>query len=342
MFLKLCAISLPIFQPVLSATYTLSRSWSGEAFYNDFEWQTFDDPTHGRVNYVDQDTAKAQNLSWAGDGLFVMRADASKVVDPSARGRDSVRIHSKDLYGDGVLVVDVSHMPVGCAAWPAVWTCTPGSWPTGGEVDIIEGIYGIRSGYSNNLFSLHTDPGCMMPQSPPGQNRTDRGSGVALQPDCRGNVGCGVKDDSGKSFGRDFNQNGGGVFVMRRSMTRGFSMWFWPHNSGHLPSDVAGGSQIIMESLWSQPIANFQPDNCDFAKYFDKHEIIINLTFGGDWAGRDELWQASGCPGDLKWTINDFVDKNPGEFFEAFWEIRAMRWYDEVPAGGKRCARRAN
>ena len=69
-----------------------------------------------------------------------MRADARSIVHPSARGRDSVRIISNFAYSDSVLVLDVQHMPEGCGTWPAFWTLSKdGPWPTGGEIDIIEG-----------------------------------------------------------------------------------------------------------------------------------------------------------------------------------------------------------
>ena len=76
----------------------------------------------------------------ATDNKFFMRADSQNIVDPSARGRDSVRISSWNAYGDSVIVLDVQHMPEGCATWPAFWTLSQqGPWPNGGEIDIIEG-----------------------------------------------------------------------------------------------------------------------------------------------------------------------------------------------------------
>ena len=70
-----------------------------------------------------------------------MRADDWSIVDPSARGRDSVRISSLTAYNDSVIVLDLAHMPAGCATWPAFWTLSQqGPWPNGGEIDIIEGM----------------------------------------------------------------------------------------------------------------------------------------------------------------------------------------------------------
>lgn len=69
-----------------------------------------------------------------------MRADGVKVVSQDSRGRDSIRITSHKAYNDMALVLDLAHMPEGCATWPAFWTISEtGPWPRGGEVDIIEG-----------------------------------------------------------------------------------------------------------------------------------------------------------------------------------------------------------
>jgi hypothetical protein len=46
------------------------------------------------------------------------------------------------MYGDAVMVLDIDHMPAGCATWPAFWTLSSaGPWPRGGEIDIIEGLW---------------------------------------------------------------------------------------------------------------------------------------------------------------------------------------------------------
>jgi hypothetical protein len=75
-----------------------------------------------------------------------MRADDSSVVGPDARGRDSVRIYSQNAYDEAVIILDLTHIPTGCATWPAFWTLSEvGLWPAGGEVDIIEGMRSASS-----------------------------------------------------------------------------------------------------------------------------------------------------------------------------------------------------
>lgn len=55
---------LPLHSSFASATtFQLADNYVGQDFLRDFEWQTFDDPTHGRVDYVDQVTARAQGLT---------------------------------------------------------------------------------------------------------------------------------------------------------------------------------------------------------------------------------------------------------------------------------------
>lgn len=69
-----------------------------------------------------------------------MRADDVSIVPASARGRDSVRITSLTAYNDSIIVLDLQHMPAACSTWPAFWTLSQnGPWPSGGEIDIIEG-----------------------------------------------------------------------------------------------------------------------------------------------------------------------------------------------------------
>jgi hypothetical protein len=53
-------------------------------------------------------------ISVASNGQVKLKADTTKVVPASARGRDSVRLESKFLFNGGLFIADVAHMPTGC------------------------------------------------------------------------------------------------------------------------------------------------------------------------------------------------------------------------------------
>ncbi|KAK4687465.1 hypothetical protein P7C73_g2661, partial [Tremellales sp. Uapishka_1] len=312
---KASLILLLALQAIPGNAWSLTNTFIGSDFYNGFTWETFDDPTHGRVNYVDQATAQSSNLSYAGASNFIIRADSYNVVSGSARGRDSVRIQSTASFGDSVLVLDLAHMPAGCGTWPAFWTTTTGSWPNGGEIDIIEGV----NEASSNLASLHTTPGCTMPDG-----RWMSGSSTAEDCDTSvdSNTGCGVSNNKANSYGTDFNTAGGGWYIMRRSAMLGVSVWFWSRHDTSVPWDISSGAFTLNEYTWGQPVASFPPQHCDMPSHFGTHNIVFDLTFCGDWAG--SAYASSGCPGS---SCQDHVDNYPGAFTEAYWDINSLRVY---------------
>ncbi|CAE6439175.1 unnamed protein product [Rhizoctonia solani] len=323
--LLLTALSFPLFvscSPIFSLSATnrsfgLKEEIVGSKFYDAFNFHTFDDPTHGRVNYVDQDYARKNNLTYASESKFVMRADSVRNVTSGSRGRDSIRIGSKQHYKDSVVVLDSTHMPTGCGTWPAFWTVTTsGRWPQGGEIDIIEGINTDNS----NLASLHTTPGCEMKATP----RMMTGTAESNQCDVKknNNQGCGVRFEQG-SYGQGFNTKNGGWYAMRRTQD-GISVWFWARDDATVPDDVRKGAAGVQPELWGLPVADFPANNCDMKSHFGSHEIVFDLTFCGDWAGNEYLYsQVSKCPG----TCVDFVDNNPQAFVEAYWEINSLPTY---------------
>lgn len=71
-------------------------------------------------------------------------------------------------------------------------------------------------------------------------------------------------------------------YAMRRN-SDSIKVWFWP--AGSEPKDVSG-SKVIDESTWGTASAVFpSSDQCDLDAHFAAHQIVINLTYCGDWAG---------------------------------------------------------
>lgn len=322
----LAVLSLSLSQ-CASASFYLKDKWVGDDFFRDWNWETENDPTQGRVNYVSQAEAIAKNLSYVENNAFVMRADDWSIVEPSARGRDSVRISTQNAYGESIFVLDLAHMPAGCATWPAFWTTSQkGPWPNGGEVDIIEGV-NLRD---INQATLHTTPGCQMP--PDSQRQPQSGTTISTNCDATANTneGCGVLfDNSGPSYGTPFNMNGGGYYVMVRSRVLGIQIYFWPRDkSAYVPAEIrdcgSEGGLLHLDPSWGIPAANFPflPNNCNYDEHFDAHEIIFDLTFCGGWAGN--TWPSSGCGNS---TCENFVNNNPSAFSEAYWVVNSLRIY---------------
>lgn len=56
-------LALALVLPAYSQQFNLKDKFVGKDFLAGFRWETFDDPTHGRVNYVDQTTALQKNLT---------------------------------------------------------------------------------------------------------------------------------------------------------------------------------------------------------------------------------------------------------------------------------------
>ncbi|TKY87307.1 hypothetical protein EX895_003984 [Sporisorium graminicola] len=353
---------------VLAGNYTLQEEITGRGFLDRFWFWTHADPTHGSVDYVDEFTAVSNGLATVDSaGRFVIRADNTTVV-PYGQYRKSVRMHSKRLMGDGILVGKFSFMPQGCGTWPAFWTCTNGNWPSGGEIDIIEGA---NDQGPRNLASLHTQYGCTIPAG----YRSDQ-SGFSGATDCAYQPGCSSSFVANSSYGPDFNKNGGGYFAMRRE-TRpgdpGIGVYFWPMSTSpsSLPAAVAAiadgvsapkyvvtnrnatGNDRTELNKWGVPSAFFpnvlnssaspavlaagSADVCQMASYFDQHEIIINLSLCGDWAG--ETFGPSGCAVRNGMSCTEFVRASPSAFTDARWEIDYMRVYDNGSALSGRPAR---
>ncbi|THH31666.1 hypothetical protein EUX98_g2499 [Antrodiella citrinella] len=227
----------------LGATFSQTDSHQGTGFLKSFSHQAIADPTHGRVNYVDQTTALAQNLTYASGDHFIIRADDTTVLSAGGPGRNSVRLQSNKQYLNHVAVFNIRHMPQGCGTWPAVWE-VGANWPN-------EGKY------------------------------------VS--------------------------------YAMERSESE-VKVWFWSRNS-NVPSDVSSGATTINTDNWGEPFAYFPDTSCDIDSHFGEQNIIINLTFCGDWAGA--VYGSDGCPS----SCVDYVNNNPSAFTNAYFDFQWLKIY---------------
>ncbi|KAG8858545.1 hypothetical protein FRB96_005217 [Tulasnella sp. 330] len=298
---------------VVATSYNLVDNFVGGSFLTGFNWEAIPDPTHGAVNYTDQAFAIAQNLTYTSSDTLILRADYTHVTNyPTGPGRNSVRIRSNKEYTTAVTILDLRHMPQGCATWPAFWTTLESDWPDNGEVDIIEGVNDV----SPNQSTLHTTAGCTMVASTMSQ------TGTLVTTDCNtadnGNAGCGVQTTKA-SRPNYLPVILGGWYAMERTTSQ-INIWFWARDDTSVPADVSSGAASVVTSSWGLPVANFVSTNCNF-DHFGPQNIIINLTLCGDWAG---AVYPSTCPS----TCTNYVNTEPAAFENAYWDIAWLKVYE--------------
>ncbi|KAK1924448.1 concanavalin A-like lectin/glucanase domain-containing protein [Papiliotrema laurentii] len=296
------------------------------------------DPTNGYVNYVSKSDSQSLGLaSKLQDGSFIMRADAEN--RSVGRGRNSVRISSKASFGDGVYILDMNHMPVGCGTWPAWWTVVKNGWPKGGEIDIIEGANAYPS-LNSASYNATSSVGLKTPVAGCNLDPNAYMTGTVGSTTCsayqNGNTGCGAylggKSTYGTtSFGSGVNEAGGGWFAMWRDIeaSGGVYVYYWPRNASNVPDDVRyPNTSTTNVANWGQPGANLSVPTCK--NDFGNHVIVFNLAFCGDYAGN--TYAQSGCPQ----VCSSFVQNYPEAFGEAYWSINSLRVYTTSgkPASG--------
>lgn len=292
--------------------------YQGKTFFDGWNFDTFPDPTHGNVNYQGREDAFRKNLAFVqDDNTTVMAVDDFSQV-PVGGNRDSIRITSKKAYNGGLFIADFWAMPHGCSVWPAWWTVGP-DWPNGGEIDIVEGV----NNQISNQMTLHTSEGCTLDRqtSPNPQFKVNIATtGKILSSQCAfingNNDGCAFSDDNPQSHGKGFNLIAGGVFA---HLWEENSIKVWRFPRGQIPPDIDAKNPD--PSTWPTPAAVFTDASCDIKKHFRDHQLVIDTTICGDFAGAQ--YPRSGCPGTCAEAI-----ANPANFKFAKWKINYIAVYD--------------
>lgn len=292
--------------------YGLDTTYDASNFFSNFDFFTEPDPTHGYVRYVDRETAFRDGIASDSGGAVFLGVD-HRTYNPLG-GRKSVRLTSQKSFTHGLVVADINHMPGAiCGVWPAFWMFGP-SWPSFGEIDIIEGV----NDQDSNTITLHTSPGCFMTLS--GENNNTK----STRKDCSVvGAGCGMQTRGDGNYGDAFNSIKGGVYAMDWTSER-IAVWFFPRDS--IPDDVASRSPD--PTAWGEPLAQFSGgDGCSIDSHFKTNNIVIDTTFCGDWAGSPSVWDSNlRCSASGRSCVQ-YVATNPLDFVGADWLINSVMVY---------------
>ena len=64
-FVFLTVLSLSLSLRTRARVFILEDQWRGDDFFRDWNWETENDPTHGRINYVSRDDAISKHLAYS-------------------------------------------------------------------------------------------------------------------------------------------------------------------------------------------------------------------------------------------------------------------------------------
>ncbi|EGS17969.1 endo-1,3(4)-beta-glucanase-like protein [Thermochaetoides thermophila DSM 1495] len=310
-----------------AATYRLLDLYNSTNFFSSFTFFTSPDPTHGFVTYLSATEASARALAgYSQDGIY-LGVDYTNVTNSTTGGRASVRVTSQKSYTRGLLLADITHMPTtleaysGCGLWPAYWTFGP-DWPNSGEIDILEGV----NSADTNSVTLHTSKGCTI------SNSGSLSGTTLVRADCTGSEGCSQQTSLDGTYGRGFNDAGGGVYAVE--WTEEFiKVWFFPRDHDLTPSLTGNPPEEAPDpEEFGTPLAAFVTDtsssaNCSIESHFKEHQIVFDTTFCGDWAG--EAWGDDEACSGLAEKCEDFVGEVPEAFEEAYWIVMSVSVWEK-------------
>ena len=250
--------------PPLSPSYSLQFQ-VGKDFIQHYAFFQGKDPTLGYNYYVNKTAAVAldlynvsvpYNANSTGQSdndtdrrIFLNTAPQHIYSNGTSGKRLSVRLEGKTLFNDGLFIIDLQHMPVGCGVWPAFWLTNEKHWPHWGEVDLIEGI----NNQPTLKTALHTSRDCsvadasnFLPKNstihwetaniPPAWG----GTGMVNASDCWrwaphqwNNQGCVEMNPNNKTISLGLNAVGGGIFALEWDPIHGYirSWAFAPHQT---------------------------------------------------------------------------------------------------------------
>ena len=303
--------------------YILNETYSGDTFFDKFEFlQDQQCVESSYTNFLINASQGFQSgyLSTANNTIYI-GTDYSSTLPPSSKGRPGICIGTKRRYNNGLFILNASHMPFGCGVWPSWWQ-TDGTWyPNTCEIDTIEGI----NLFTDDRTTVHTYSPCNMSSQVNKVNISGKWDLTNCDDQENGGSGCTIEPLMSTSYGKGFNDNGGGVYAHENNPNLGsVRVWFWTQDK--VPQDI--GKKEPDPSKWGIPYAEYPFGEWCPAEIFNTaKQLRFDIYFCG-WSGQEEPWKEQ-CQNSVAngKSCEEFVAGNPEYFKDAYWLINYMDVY---------------
>eukprot|EP01084_Bolivina_argentea_P171336 296843_1 len=311
-----------LFQQAWSQIYTLNKTFAGNTFFDGFEFLHDSECVPSSYTNFLKNASQGYEMgiiNTTNNTVYIGTDYTSIITDNS--GRTGICIGTKTKYSNGLFILDASHMPHGCSIWPTWWMSDGSAGPNILEVDIIEGI----NLFSDDSTSMHTTTQCNFSSSA-AQNNVNI-TGQWLRYDCVttdfNGAGCTIQPNTTSSYGKGFNNIGGGVYAVVNN-ENSVRAWFWTRNN--VPNDIK--NKTPDPSKWGLPYAGYTAGSWCPNKTFNTLKQLRLDTYFCGWAGTDKSWNSQ-CQSSVakNQTCKEFVNNNPSYFKDVYWEINYMEIY---------------
>ncbi|KAK0532518.1 hypothetical protein OC842_003267 [Tilletia horrida] len=268
----------------VASTFSLNKTYDASNFLSEFSWSTPPSGVGGYLEYVSQGAAMQKNVTEVRDGSLFLRVQSNN--SPRDPTNYAARIVSKQAWGDGAYVVNVSHVPSACWSRPTLQTIANKPDDQVQDGTLINIIQNGNEASPGNVVTLRAS-NCLIPTQIPSQlssstvingNCTWLGQGYFTNGDgCE--VGMGTDPPT---WGQGLNANGGGIYAMVRDMSpngSGISVWYF--KQGSEPADLKLGSNSMEPIKWGTPAVHMDVASTCKTE-LGSHNIVFDMSIGID------------------------------------------------------------
>ena len=176
---------------------------------------------------------------------------------------------------------------------------------------------------TDDQATLHTSNGCDFASVSKEIKANITGSLASTN--CSFQPGCSIEASDAKSYGKGFDESGGGLWAVEVNDNLGIRMWHFVYNE--IPNDIT--TKKPDPNTWGKPFAYYPFGNWCPSVKFRKLMVSFDIYLCG-WSGNNEGNYPFGWNQQCSQYGNScetFVENNPQQFVEAYWLIDYLDVY---------------